>query len=353
MNWLTSPLISALRDPAVLASFTAHDWDLAIRQARNTGLLGRLGVLVQRSASALQLPVGAARHFTAQACLVARQHNAVRWEVQQLSRALASTGVAVVLLKGAAYAASDGPAAVGRTFNDVDLLVPKRCLADVEHALHVHGWLVESTSAYDERYYRRWMHELPPMTHVQRRTSLDVHHNLLPETARIQTRPELVIADATPLTTWPNVWVPSAADQILHSACHLFHEGEWDNGLRDLSDLHLLMGGYQSSGGSASQLLGRARELNLELPLTDAAHCAQRVFQTPLASELIELLPLQRRRMRGLFLRAMSGAHHSLKAPGAGAAAFALYVRSHWMRMPLHLLLPHLAHQMLVRDNQD
>jgi hypothetical protein len=47
--------------------------------------------------------------------------------------------------------------------------------------------------------------------------------------------------------------------------------------------------------------------------------------------------------MDRLFVPAFSTAHHSLRRPGAGAASFALYVRSHWLRMPPHLLLPHLA----------
>ena len=39
-------------------------------------------------------------------------------------------------------------------------------------------------SAYDQRYYREWMHELPPLLHVRRQTALDVHHAIAPETAR-------------------------------------------------------------------------------------------------------------------------------------------------------------------------
>ncbi|KQP47502.1 nucleotidyltransferase family protein [Pseudorhodoferax sp. Leaf274] len=345
MNWLDAPLLRALRTPEAMDDFSAVDWHLAISQARSAGLLGRLGLLARARADRLRLPEGADRHFTAQDCIVARQRNAVQWEVQQISEALERTGAPVMLLKGAAYAASNGPAAAGRTFNDVDILVPKAQLADVEHALHVHGWLVEASSAYDERYYRRWMHELPPMVHVQRRTTLDVHHNLLPETARIRTRPELLLAQAVALTRWPLIHVPSEVDQILHSACHLFHEGEWENGLRDLSDLHLLLSAFHMQGGSAQQLIERARVLNLLMPLTYAVHCAATVFHTRLPDGLQEGLPVTRAWMQTTFLAAMSGAHSTLRTAGASAAQFALYVRSHWLRMPMHLLIPHLLHQ--------
>jgi hypothetical protein len=351
MNWLDSPLVRALRDADAMQAFSVPQWDLAIRQARNAGLLGRLGLLVQARAQGLQLPEGAQRHFTAAACIVARQHNAVRWEVTQISRALQGTGVNVTLLKGGAYAASGGPAAAGRTFNDVDILVPKARLADVEHALHVHGWMVKADTAYDDRYYRQWMHELPPMVHVQRGTALDVHHNLLPETARIQTRPELVMGEALALAQWSNVCVPTLADQILHSACHLFHEGEWGHGLRDLNDLHLMLGAYRADGGSGASLVARAEALNLVRPLAYAVRCTATVFATSLPAGLADALAGSGRHrwMDPVFMRAFSTAHHSMRAPGAGMAESALYVRSHWLRMPLRLLLPHLVHQATAR----
>lgn len=351
MNWLDAPLVRALRDASAMEGFTALEWDLAVRQGRNAGLLGRLGLLAQERMARLHLPEGAQRHFTAAACVVTRQHNAVRWEVTQIAKALAGTGVVVTLLKGAAYAAGCGPAAVGRTFNDVDILVPKNRLADAEHALHVHGWIVAADTAYDERYYRQWMHELPPMVHLQRKTSLDVHHNLLPETARIQTLPDLVMADAVALPDWPNVRVPTLTDQILHSACHLFHEGEWGHGLRDLHDLHLMLQALRSSGGTGADLVARAQILNLMRPLAYAARCATKVFATALPVGALEALSGHQRGhwMDGVFLRGLSTAHHSLRMPGAALAESALYVRSHWLRMPMRLLVPHLAHQAFAR----
>ena len=38
---------------------------------------------------------------------------------------------------------------------------------------------------YDDAYYRRWMHELPPLIHRERDRMIDVHHTILPLTARI------------------------------------------------------------------------------------------------------------------------------------------------------------------------
>lgn len=351
MNWLDAPLLRALRSPAQMHQFSEADWDLAVRQARATGLLGRLGQQAMALASGLALPARVLRHFTAWNSMVALQHNAVRWEVRQIAKALATTDTPVVLLKGAAYAAADGPAAVGRTFSDVDILVPRESLGAVEHALEVGGWVTASTSAYDQRYYRQWMHELPPMVHVRRGTSLDVHHDLLPRTARLRTRPELVLAQARPLPGWPRVLVPSATDQILHSACHLFHEGEWGNGLRDLSDLDLMLRAFGAAGGTAAQLEERAGALNLLLPLAYAVRYCASVFHTPLPQGLAHALARRVRRpwMDALFMRALASAHGAMAPAGTGLALQALYVRSHWLRMPLHLLLPHLVHQAMAK----
>ena len=66
---------------------------------------------------------------------------AVRWEVNRISRALRDVGAPVILLKGAAYLAMQLPAARGASFSDVDVLVPKARLSQVESALLQRGWM--------------------------------------------------------------------------------------------------------------------------------------------------------------------------------------------------------------------
>lgn len=348
MKLLESPLIVALRDPAQMARFSDTDWDLGVRQARATGLLGRLGVLAE--GAGVDVPLCVRPHFSALRSIVARQQNAVRWEVRQIAQALEGLDVRVVLLKGAAYVMADAPSASGRMFADIDILVPRERLGDVEHALFVSGWMIEGVSRYDNMYYRRWMHELPPMVHLRRRTSLDVHHNILPQTARIQSRPDLILAAAVPVPQFTHVFVPAPQDRLLHSATHLFHEGEWSGGgLRDLSDLDLLMRAYAADDPDGSRLAARALELNLQKPLLYAAKYLDVVFRTPLAGELRH--HLARAGLRGsawmdrLFMTAFAGAHASTSSRSAGAVRAMLYVRGHWLRMPWHRLIPHLVYK--------
>jgi hypothetical protein len=46
--------------------------------------------------------------------------------------------------------------------------------------------------------------------------------------------------------------------------------------------------------------------------------------------------------------RAFLPHHQSTQDWLSGVARWLLYVRSHWLRMPLHLLLPHLLHKALI-----
>jgi hypothetical protein len=268
----------------------------------------------------------------------------------QLGRALARLEGPVLLLKGAAYAAGGLPPAPGRLFSDIDLLVPRGQLDAAEAALMLDGWVSGHHSAYDQRYYRRWMHELPPMQHIRRQTVLDLHHGILPDTARLRTRPEAIVEAARPLATFPRFSVPDTLDLVLHSATHLFHEGEWEHGLRDLVDIDALLRAGAAAERFWERLEARAEDLNLGRPLFYGLRYCNRLLQTPVPDELLARCPGRppeplARWMDGLFVPALATAHAGSRMPASRMAAFALYVRSHWLRMPAHLLLPHLAHK--------
>ena len=340
-------LLHALRDPAAMAAFSDDDWDLVVRQASAAGLLGRLAALARQAGVESAIPVPVRRHLSAHRTIAEQQQRAVRWELVHLSKALEELPGPVLLLKGAAYAAADLPPAPGRLFSDIDLMVPKDQLGAAEPALMLGGWHASHHDAYDERYYRQWMHELPPMVHIRRQTVIDLHHNLLPETARIRTRPDLILAAAVPLAGHPRFCIPSRTDQVLHSATHLFHEGEWQHGLRDLVDLDALLRAYAVEPGFWDALLARADALNLGRPLYYTLRYSAKILQTPVPPDVLERCPsapsaLHRVLMDRLFPPAFATAHPSMRLPLSGLAEFVLYVRSHWLRMPPQLLLPHL-----------
>jgi hypothetical protein len=347
MRPIWSKLLLALRDPGAMAGFESSDWDLVVRQAAHAGLLGRLGAMARQAEVHTAMPAPVWRHLEATLARAEQRRLAVRWELVHLSRDLADLPGPVLLLKGAAYAAANLAPAAGRMFSDIDLLVPKSQLDEAESLLMLSGWLTSQHSDYDQRYYRQWMHELPPMTHIKRQTLLDLHHNILPETARIKTRPDLILAEAQVLQEFPCFSIPSAADQILHSATHLFHEGDWGHGLRDLVDLDQLLRDYAKTDGFWAGLLERARVLGLGRPLYYGLSLCLRLLATPVPTQALLECPdrpqgLKARWMEFLFLNALSMGHKPSSTRFAAWAEFALYLRSHYLRMPLHLLLPHL-----------
>lgn len=333
-----------LTQPRRMAALPLADWDLLLRQAYRYGLLARLAVLA--TDENIDAPPAVQRWLTAGRTTAQRQSRAVHWEAHKLEQALAPLGIPVVLLKGAAYLMADLPSARGRIFSDIDILVPKPELSRVEAALRLHGWHGGHHSDYDQRYYRRWMHELPPLVHIRRQSHLDVHHNLLPETARIQTRPEAVIAAAVALPGYTALRVPCVPDLILHSATHLFHEGEWGHALRDLTDLDALMRHALKTDADWAALWQRAEHLNLTRPLALALRYTRLLLGTPVPETLLARTRSPFKTLGdALFLRGFLGAHPSGRMPGQALAEFLLYVRAHALRMPPHLLLPHLVYK--------
>lgn len=348
MNPRWDDLLRGLREPAAMARFDLDTWDRVARQAASAGLLGRLAALAQDAGIVERLPAPVWRPMRSALTVAEQQQRAVRWELTLLSRTLAELDGPVLLLKGAAYAAADLAPSRGRVFSDIDLLVPRSQIDLAESALMLDGWVGNHRNAYDQRYYRQWMHELPPMTHIRRQTVLDLHHSILPLTARIRTPPGPILASASRLDAFPRFSIPAPVDLALHSATHLFHEGEWQHGLRDLVDLDAMLRDFGRDDRFFDALVERAARLNLGRPLFYGLRYCRRLLGTPLPAGL-ELRcdarpsPGAAALLDRLFVPALATAHPGSRGATSGAAQFALFVRSHWLRMPLHLLLPHLA----------
>ncbi|EHR72014.1 hypothetical protein BurJ1DRAFT_3199 [Burkholderiales bacterium JOSHI_001] len=346
-------LIQALTQSGTLGDWTDSAWDLLIRQARRANLLG---TLAHRLPSHTVVPVPARHHLDSARLLATRQHAAMRWEVECIARALAPTGVKLLLLKGAAYVMTGLPAAEGRLFGDVDIIVPKARLADVESALLMNGWSGGNPSAYDQRYYREWMHEIPPMQHLRRGSVIDVHHAILPETARIRADSSAMIDAAVPVPGHPGLFTFAPMDMVLHSATHLFHEGEFDNGLRDLFDLDSLLRHFARDPRFWTDLPLRARHLGLQRPLHHALRYAAQLLGTPVPPACLAATaadgpgPLTQWLLDACFNRAFRPLHASCDDGFSALARQLLYVRSHWLRMPLPMLLVHLTRKALVRE---
>lgn len=344
------PLLAALRDPRTVAALDAAGWARLLRQARRTHLAARLGRRLR--AVGVTPPEGPARQLHGAVVLAEKQARDVRWELRCLAGALAGTGVRPLVLKGAAYIAAGLPPGEGRTLGDVDLLVPVAALAGVESALRAEGWDPVKDDAYTDRYYRRWMHEIPPLVHRRRLTVVDVHHSIVPPVAGLRLDPAAILGAARPLPDLPGLLLPCPADLVLHAAVHLFQDGEVAHVLRDLSDIDLLLRGSAADPGFGAELVHRARLLDLERPLFQALRLSRTLFGTPLPPVLAAAAAADqggRLLLDAVCLRAALPGDPLRPDPAGALAAAAVYLRGHLLRMPLRLLLPHLARKLWQR----
>jgi len=346
-----SLLATVLREPQRLGTLKPSEWDLLLPQARRAGMLARLAFIVEKSGQSVS---GRAGEYLEGARTVSiHQAQAVHFEVERIHSALAGSGIPVILLKGAAYQIAGLPCSAGRTFTDIDLLVPHEQIATVEKLLRLYGWGAGHNSPYDERYYRKWMHEIPPLMHIRRQTVIDLHHAILPLTARIKSDPQPLFENARALPGFENLYVLAPADMLLHSATHLFTEGDYNHGLRDLADLDSLFRHFSTDPDFWEELKRRAEVLNLGRPLYYALRYCQAVLSTPIPSELAQRNePTLPALMDAMFGRALAPEHASCADGFSGLARWLLYIRGHWLRMPLHLLLPHLFHKAFLAERE-
>lgn len=340
-------LASLFAEPQKLDVLSVTEWDTLIRIARRGNTLGKLAECAQHTTLNTALPGAIGNTLQSALTLSHRQERAIRWEIQCLRDALADADIPLVLLKGAAYLARGIPAAKGRLYSDVDILVPLERISDAESSLMKAGWASTHHDAYDQRYYREWMHEIPPMKHWRRGTVVDVHHRILPRTAQYDPDPKRMLAAADPVGDMPGVFTLSAIDMLLHSATHLFHEGELPNGFRDLLDIDALYRRLAALPDFPASLHTRAKELELTEPLALALRYAHRLLGTP-SDKPAGSTPRQKM-LDWMYLRALHPHHPLLDTAGAPAARLGLYIRAHWLRMPPHLLARHLGRKAWMR----
>jgi hypothetical protein len=266
-------------------------------------------------------------------------------ELHRLAQVLEPLGVPVVLLKGAAYLVQGLPFAQGRWMGDVDIMVPRPRIGEVEAALRHAGWAMEPMDAYDERYYREWGHEIPPMRYPGHPMRLDVHHSILQPTARLKPDAAALLAASVPAPDGP-FGVLCPADQLLHASVHLFQDSDCANRLRDLVDIDGLVRHHARDPGFAAQLQARASVHGLGRPLWYAMHFAPRLLgMSSFGDTSLGVAPSApiRALMDALIPRALLPPDPDRRpARSVRLARDLLFVRSHWLRMPPSLLASHL-----------
>jgi hypothetical protein len=169
--------------------------------------------------------------------------------------------------------------------------------------------------------------------------------------ARTTVDASLLLAGLRPAR--PAGWqVFAPADQLLHSAAHLFLDAEPRERVRDLVDMDGLCRHFGAEGGFWDALPDRAAQLGLAEPLALASHFLLSWFETPIPESAVRAIgrqgpgPLRRAWLLPLLAELLTPSDpDGLPPRSQNVAATVVLARYHLNRMPLRLLLPHLWHK--------
>ena len=193
----------------------------------------------------------------------------------------------------------------------------------------------------------------PPLRHMARNRVTDVHHTILPKTCRITPDADALIKSAVPVHLGgQNAQVLCPADMVVHAAIHTFYDGDLNERLRDILDLHELLVQFSAEPDFWRHLLERAERHEADRPVFYALWFAQHLFDTPVPATVYDGMD----KPGNAVLRLMSWAVRHAALPilpekmslKVRAARRVLYMRSHWLRMPPLMLGKHLATKFLM-----
>jgi hypothetical protein len=343
-------LRGVILQPERLPDLPKRELDMSLRLARRARLLGRLGCRLKRVGKLDELPQVVVDQLQGAMAMARARERLAGWELDRIAWAMGDdTSTPLVAMKGCAYILLDLPNAPGRLFADVDLMLAEGDLHQVEKVLNDMGWESAELTAYDDNYYRKWTHELPPLTHVEREVEIDLHHNILPRTARLKPGGDAILARSRRLPG-SRYSVMAEEDIVLHAMVHLMYDSDLGDKLRDLVDIVDLVEHF--AGGDDTfwrRLRSRATELDLRRPAYYSLRYANQLLDLELpeqvANEHAGWAPMGIivRLMDWLVPRSLYPQHPDHVSQAAEFARSLLYIRSHWLRMPPWLLAYHLT----------
>jgi len=320
---------------------------------RAANLLSIFAHKVMREGMLYELPESFQWHITSNINYSERQQYQVGIEIDRVNLLLEEVGVSPVFLKGAAYNIEKVVSLEGRTMSDIDILVRSSEIKKTEKRLLSLGWQAKELSNYDEKYYREFAHEIPPMFDPISGTTLDIHHNLyLPVSGKA---PEESILRQNIIATSENKLVFKKHMQALHTCVHLYWNEDVSSSLRDLYDFTCLC------NDSASEqfwdvMIETAKNMNLSPLLYDVVCLSEFFFKlhcpletkTQLRSHLSLFQRIHQSITRSVMKRALVPNTHACSSISLQTCRFLAYLRGHLIKMPVHVLVPHMFRKLIM-----
>ena len=345
----------ALRNPAQVANMAPEELDLLLRLLRRVRLHGRLAAELKREGVFADIPQVAQDQLESALVMAASRERVALWELNRIDWATRDhSGLDLICMKGCAYILLGLPNIRGRIFADVDLLLAEDQLIYVEQLLNRRGWQTKELTPYDDNYYRRWTHELPPLVHIERDVEIDLHHNIVPRTARLKP-PATELTNNAVAVRGSRYRVLASEDLVLHAMVHLMFDSDLADKLRDLVDIDEMSRYFSGKDENFwENLLARANKLGLGRPLYYSLRYCRQLLDSLVPTAIMEqtgrwkpVAPV-RWLMDRLVPLALLPPHPAHPSWLTGLARLLLYMRSHWIRMPPWLLAYHLGYKFYV-----
>ncbi|GAA6184225.1 nucleotidyltransferase family protein [Aliiglaciecola sp. NS0011-25] len=342
----TKILFQLLLSPRLGLTLTLSQWQNVIFIFRESKLLASLYHVALRDGSFDQYPEFAKRHLGSAQVYAKRQAQQILFEAVEFRLQLEQVGITAVFLKGAGYTLRNSLNSHGRVCSDIDVLVNKKDLSAAEAHLKNNRWQSEVLSDYDEKYYRQWAHEVPPLIHINRATVVDMHHNLYPPISGRTTNIDQFISSR--LKTASGCFVLEPATTVMHSIIHLFANEDSSSWIRDLFDITLLIKEYESDDFWTS-LIDLSKQTDFEFEFVCCMHALK--FYTDIsvpeiANDYIaryKMTKIQVWLMNHAIIPAICPEHDLLLTAKIRWAKKLVYLRGHWIKMPFNVLIKHFA----------
>jgi len=326
-------------------------WEYIIQVLRETNLLASCYYRLKAENKIEELPFFALKHMKSAVTYSERQAKQVQFECKIIDEILSSVGITPLFLKGAGYTLRKSRNSLGRVYSDIDVLVDKSEIDAAEQSLSDNGWRSKPVSIYDDKYYREWSHEIPPMLNLQRGTIIDLHHNIvLPISGK---NPPLKILTNDPCETEESGRVLSVVSAIIHSSVHLVINEDVSKGYRDLLDISTLIEDNESTAFweelySKSTTLGFIAEVYVCLIL------CQKIAKTEVPGCILEKFalevgtPFNNWFINNVYYLAIQPHSELIQTFKHKLAVFIVMILGHFKKMPLKVLIPHTIHKLYI-----
>lgn len=336
-------IVSLFLHPEQALEYSALEMSTIIRILRQEKLLARMCYRFKSASVFEKLDEKSQRHLLNAQQIADRQKEQVLHEASELSASLQNVAQYLIFLKGAAYSLCGGKVGSGRIYSDIDVLVPKDDIKACEQRLVIKGWIGQEINDYDDKYYRKWAHEIPPMVHAKRGTIIDVHHNIVPLISKDAPNIELLIQHKEEIM--PGLYVLTAPAQLVHAAIHLFRNEDYKGAFRDLTDLFLMLEDQPLHFWQDS--LDIAVEIGFSDELLLAFRCLENSMglTSPPGLKIVKLPSWSSKPQINdyIFSKVLKPQHTLMQGSHTPLAHLLATIRGHILKMPLHILIYHLT----------